>query len=484
MNPIQSTSKERSPELLTSLKAQGAIIPQSAIELERAVLGALLLEAGQLADVAMILQPEDFYDPKNEIIYSALLSMADNHRKIDLLTVSQTPQIAGKKDFLPYLAGLTQAIGSATHVIHHSRIIKQKSIARGLLSAGLEIISQANDETLDVADVLTNASTLVDKIAEMAIGGKGGRHIRQLAGEALKECEKRCTAYTNGQPTGVTTGLHDLDRLTGGWQSSQLIILAARPAMGKTALMLHLAKSAAIQGVPVCIYSLEMSDVSLANRLLLSECSIDVDNFRSGRLTSTDWQELEKAASRLEKLPIYVDDKASVTMRYIKSHSAIMAKKGKCGLIMCDYLQLADMSTGERGRSREQEVTATSAKAKGIAKELNVPFVMLSQLNRGVEGRADKKPVLSDLRESGSIEQDADIVAFIYRPAYYGTQTIPTRTKGDISSEGVGVLSIAKQRDGATGDVVFRHNPSMTKIYDFEPEQHSTSTGEAPATPF
>lgn len=492
MSLTQFTAKNRDAELLAILKEHQAIIPQSATELEGAILGALLTESSQLSNVVTTLQPEDFYDPKNETIYSAMLSMADNHQKIDLLTVSQSVLIKEAKIPIAYIAELTQKVGSASHVTEHSRIVKQKSIARGLLSAGLEIISQANNETLDVADTLTNATSLIDKIAEKAAGGKGGQHIRQLANEALRDCEKRCIAYANGRPTGVTTGLYDLDRLTGGWQPSQLIILAARPAMGKTALMLHFAKSAAKQGVPVCIYSLEMSDVSLANRLLLSECNVEVDNFRAGRLSTSEWHELEKAASSLARLPIYVDDKASVTMRYIKSHSSIMAKKGKCGLIMCDYLQLADMSTGERGRSREQEVTATSAKAKGIAKELNVPFVMLSQLNRAVEGRTDKKPVLSDLRESGSIEQDADIVALIYRPAYYGDLTITVKAKGDsksdikreISSEGIGILAVAKQRDGATGDVEFRHNPSMSKIYDKEETQYLTSTPETHAMPF
>lgn len=484
MKATQSTYKNRDPELLASLKAQGAVVPPAAVELENAILGALITEAHQLDDVVGILSPEDFYDPKNELIYSAIVAMADSRQAIDLSTIIQDPRIKEARIAANYIIGLTQAIGSASHVVAHAQIVKQKSIARELLLVGMSIASAANDDTLDVVDILNDAGQRIDKITQMTVCGRGGQHIAVIADNAIKEVERRCAAHRDGRPTGITTGLSELDKLTGGWQSSQLIVLAARPAMGKTALMLHLAKSAARQGVPVCIYSLEMSDVSLINRLLLSECDVDVDNFRSGRVSNDEFRELEAASVRISKLPIYVDDKASVTMRYIKAHSAAMAKRGKCSLIMCDYLQLADMSTGERGRSREQEVTATSAKAKGIAKELNVPFVMLSQLNRGVEGRTDKKPVLSDLRESGSIEQDADIVAFIYRPAYYGTQSIATRTRGDISSEGVGILSIAKQRDGATGDVVFRHNPSMTKIFDFEAVQYSTSINETLAMPF
>jgi replicative DNA helicase len=219
-----------------------------------------------------------------------------------------------------------------------------------------------------------------------------------------------------------------------------------------------------------------MSDISLANRLLLSECNIDADGFRAGRLTPADWKELEAAAERLGKLPIYVDDRPVVSMRHIKAHSKVMQRRGRCGLILADYLQLVDPATDKKSnRNREQEIAQSSRQAKIIAKELGVPFVLSSQLARNVEGRADKTPQLSDLRESGAIEQDADIVSFIWRPAYYGMKTIEIQGHGTISTEGVGFISVAKQRDGATGTVPFRHNLSMTKITDYRSGQTSTT---------
>jgi len=232
--------------------------------------------------------------------------------------------------------------------------------------------------------------------------------------------------------------------------------------------MLHFAKSAALNGTPVCIFSLEMSHVSLSDRLLLSECEVEVNRFRNGDLSGDDWRQLNEASAQLEKLPIHVDDNAVVSMRYIKTRCHILKKQGKCGLIMIDYLQLADTSTKERNRNREQEIAQASRQAKIIAKELDVPVVLLSQLSRECEKRADKQPQLSDLRESGAIEQDADVVGFIFRPAYYGLDRIETLKYGNISTSGLGIINIAKQRDGATGLVAFSHNPSMTKIGDFQ----------------
>lgn len=210
-----------------------------------------------------------------------------------------------------------------------------------------------------------------------------------------------------------------------------------------------------------------MSDVSLANRLLLSECDIDTDRFKFGSLNNNELISLNRAAGIIERLPIYTDDRAQVSMPYIRNHSRIMAKKGKCDIIFIDYLQLTDCASGERNRNRENEIAQASRTAKIIAKELDIPVILLSQLSRNVESRADKRPQLADLRESGAIEQDADIVSFIYRPAYYDIPTIPTKN-GSIGTEGLGILCIEKQRDGATGTVKFSHNPSMTKITDYE----------------
>lgn len=295
----------------------------------------------------------------------------------------------------------------------------EKHVGRRILEVGREITARASDTRADIDEVIDYAAGELEKIDTLFSGGRMGDHIKAYTAQALREAERRAAKAGQGEVTGITTVLTDLDRATGGWQGSQLIVLAARPAMGKTALMLHFAKAAASTGVPVCIYSLEMSGVRLSDRLMLSVADVDAEAFRGGRLTAADWQRMERAAADISRLPIYVDDNPTVSMRYIKNNSQIRASRGECGLILIDYLQLADTTDKmNRNRNREQEVAQASRQAKIIAKDMNVPVVLLSQLSRGVDGWADKCPMLSDLRESGAIEQDADIVVFLYRPAY------------------------------------------------------------------
>ena len=397
--------------------------------------------------------------------------MFDQNTPVDLYNVGKrcdgSSLFEGRTGTL-YASECTCKVGSGVNLLFQAQIIQQRYIARLLMYAGSKISTLAGDDTKDVADVLDESNKLIDKINALSCGSSAGQSLRDSLTESLKLAEQRQAAYLGGSPTGIPTGISDLNRLTGGWRGSQLIILAARPAMGKTALMLHFAKSAALNGTPVCIFSLEMSHVSLSDRLLLSECEVEVNRFRNGDLSGDDWRQLNEASAQLEKLPIHVDDNAVVSMRYIKTRCHILKKQGKCGLIMIDYLQLADTSTKERNRNREQEIAQASRQAKIIAKELDVPVVLLSQLSRECEKRADKQPQLSDLRESGAIEQDADVVGFIFRPAYYGLDRIETLKYGNISTSGLGIINIAKQRDGATGLVAFSHNPSMTKIGDFQ----------------
>ena len=397
--------------------------------------------------------------------------MFDQNTPVDLYNVGKRcdgSSLFGGRTGTLYASECTCKVGSGVNLLFQAQIIQQRYIARLLMYAGSKISTLAGDDTKDVADVLDESNKLIDKINALSCGSSAGQSLRDSLTESLKLAEQRQAAYLGGLPTGIPTGISDLNRLTGGWRGSQLIILAARPAMGKTALMLHFAKSAALNGTPVCIFSLEMSHVSLSDRLLLSECEVEVNRFRNGDLSGDDWRQLNEASAQLEKLPIHVDDNAVVSMRYIKTRCHILKKQGKCGLIMIDYLQLADTSTKERNRNREQEIAQASRQAKIIAKELDVPVVLLSQLSRECEKRADKQPQLSDLRESGAIEQDADVVGFIFRPAYYGLDKIETLKYGNISTSGLGIINIAKQRDGATGLVAFSHNPSMTKIGDFQ----------------
>lgn len=445
-------------------------IPQ-AVELEQSVIGTLIMEPDRLTEVVGMLSPESFCDDRNSFIYKTLIEMFDQNTPVDLYNVGKRcdgSSLFGGRTGTLYASECTCKVGSGVNLLFQAQIIQQRYIARLLMYAGSKISTLAGDDTKDVADVLDESNKLIDKINALSCDSSAGQSLRDSLTESLKLAEQRQAAYLGGLPTGIPTGISDLNRLTGGWRGSQLIILAARPAMGKTALMLHFAKSAALNGTPVCIFSLEMSHVSLSDRLLLSECEVEVNRFRNGDLSGDDWRQLNEASAQLEKLPIHVDDNAVVSMRYIKTRCHILKKQGKCGLIMIDYLQLADTSTKERNRNREQEIAQASRQAKIIAKELDVPVVLLSQLSRECEKRADKQPQLSDLRESGAIEQDADVVGFIFRPAYYGLDKIETLKYGNISTSGLGIINIAKQRDGATGLVAFSHNPSMTKIGDFQ----------------
>lgn len=446
-------------------------IPQ-AVELEQSVIGTLIMEPDRLTEVVGILSPESFCDDRNSFIYKTLIEMFDQNTPVDLYNVGKRcdgSSLFGGRTGTLYASECTCKVGSGVNLLFQAQIIQQRYIARLLMYAGSKISTLAGDDTKDVADVLDESNKLIDKINALSCGSSAGQSLRDSLTESLKLAEQRQAAYLGGSPTGIPTGISDLNRLTGGWRGSQLIILAARPAMGKTALMLHFAKSAALNGTPVCIFSLEMSHVSLSDRLLLSECEVEVNRFRNGDLSGDDWRQLNEASAQLEKLPIHVDDNAVVSMRYIKTRCHILKKQGKCGLIMIDYLQLADTSTKERNRNREQEIAQASRQAKIIAKELDVPVVLLSQLSRKCEerGGAYKMPMLSDLRESGAIEQDADVVGFIFRPAYYGITEWPT-SLGNVSTHEFGIINIAKQRNGGTEEVAFRHNYSMTRIVDYK----------------
>lgn len=294
---------------------------------------------------------------------------------------------------------------------------------------------------------------------------------------SLQELEHRQQAAQQGECVGIPTGLAHLDRITGGWRGGQLVVVAGRPAMGKTAVSLLFARAAAQSGIPVCYYSLEMPDVQLAGRMLVGASRVDAAAFRSGTVSSDDWRLIESGAARLRSLPLYLFDRPSVTMTQIRISSRAMQRKGRCGMVVIDYLQLIASTDDRRSGNREREVAEISRAAKLLAKELNIPVILLAQLSRKVEERADKTPLLSDLRESGAIEQDADMVIFIDRPAVYGIREFDGGKYGTISSQGVGRLTIAKNREGGTGFIPFRHNESLTSIWDFE----GVATGEQTA---
>lgn len=430
-------------------------------ETEKAVIGALLIESEAIIEVVDILKPEIFYDISLGKIYATIVNLYAENIKPDLITVTKYLIKSGELDKVggPFaLSMLSGNIASSANIVEHAQYLHQLWLARSLAVAGMRIASKSVNPTIDIADTVTDAIKMIERIAENTAYDSRVSDISSVAKQCIDSYQIRKEKAINGQKVGVTTGLSKLNCITGGWKPGQLIILAARPAMGKTALLLHFAKSAAINGTPVAIFSLEMGNVSLADRLILSESDIDSDRYRFGQLSGEEESRLCHAVDNISLLPISVDDTPSINIQQIKVRARNLQRKDRCGLILIDYLQLIDMRSANKSYNREQEVSQCSRSAKVMAKELGVPVILLSQLSRQVEGRSDKMPMLSDLRESGAIEQDADVVVFIHRPEYYNKT----------AERGFGEIRVAKQRDGATGDIRFRYNDNLTKITDYE----------------
>jgi replicative DNA helicase len=438
-------------------------LPESP-ELERAILGALILEPDKLPDVAEIVENSAFVGANNGKIYDAMLSMLERGDKIDFYTLSQRPELKDR-DMLRYFSELTSAVGSGVNVLDHARQLADTETRRRLCLFGYELAARAVSDPDGVVDWATSEITA---IADRVSRPEDIAPLSDVVRATLDDLERRQQARQAGECIGIPTGLRRLDALTGGWRGGQLVVLAGRPGTGKSATMLHFARAAAASGVPVCIFSLEMPAGQLAGRMLVGGSGVDSQAFRVGSVDTTGWSQLGQAGAELSAIPVYLNDRANITIGAIRSQCKAMHRRGRCGMVIIDYLQLLDTSTRNPNSTREREIAAASRSAKLLAKELDVPVILLSQLSRKVEERADKTPLLSDLRESGAIEQDADMVVFIDRPAMYGAQMITTTRYGLISSEGVGVLHIAKNREGATGRIYFRHNESLTRITDYE----------------
>lgn len=449
-------------------------LPESP-ELERAILGALILEPDQLSDVTEIIEISAFSDPNNGKIFSVMLSMLERGAKIDLYTLSQRPELKGG-EMLRYLSELTNAVGSGVNLLDHARQLADIEARRRLCLFGYELAARAVSDPDGVSDW---AMTEITAITDRVVRSDDITPLSDVVRATLDDLERRQQARQAGECIGIPTGLQRLDALTGGWRGGQLIVLAGRPAMGKSAIMLHFARAAAASGVPVCMFSLEMPAGQLAGRMLVGSSGINSVSFRTGDVGTDDWRKLEQAGAKLSTMAVYLNDRANININTIRSQCKAMARRGKCGMVIIDYLQLLDTSTRNASTTREREIAAASRSAKLLAKELNIPVILLSQLSRKIEERADKTPLLSDLRESGAIEQDADLVAFIDRPAMYGQTEIDAGRYGIISAEGVGLLYVAKHRDGATGCICFRHNESLTRIADYE-NTADASTDENP----
>lgn len=437
-------------------------IPPHNLEAEQAVLGALLIAPDSFATVAEILRAEDFYGDGHRDIYATLKEMAESGRPIDLLTVTEELQ---KKELLEkvggatYLATLAGAVPTAVNVGYYAEIVSEKGLLRTLIKTCTRIAAQGYEDGAE-------SETLLDEAERMLLGlgerrqTKNYRSIRELLVETLEKIEQ--LYQKKGDVTGLPTGFADLDRITSGLQPSDLILLAARPSMGKTSLGLNIAQNAAVKyEIPVGIFSLEMAGEQVVQRLLCSEALVDQQKLRTGYLSEDDWSRLLKAATRLSDAQIYIDDTPSITLLELRSKARRLKMEHGIGLLVIDYLQL--LQTGRRVENRVQEISEISRLLKSLARELDIPVLALSQLSRAVEQRGgDRRPMLSDLRESGSLEQDSDVVMFIYRDEYYNE---------DSEQKGIADIIVAKQRNGPVGTVQLAFLNEFTKFVNLEKEE-------------
>ena len=428
-------------------------LPPRDTELEEVVLGALMLEKDAYMNVCDILTPDSFYDPVNQKIYEAISTLGLNQRPIDMMTVTEQLRQNGTLKEVGgaiHITELTARVFSAANIEFHAKIIAQKHLARRLISFASEIETQAFDESNDVEELLQMAEGKLFDISQNQLK----REVTQVDPVLNQTLEQiQIAANTQTGLSGLQTGYKDLDRMTSGWQNSDLIIIAARPAMGKTAFVLSMAKNMAIDfNIPIAIFTLEMANVQLVKRLISNVADLEGEKIKSGQLSNEEWDRLNQRLRGVYGAPLYLDETPGLSITELRTKARRLVRERGVKMIMIDYLQLMTASGLKLG-SREQEVSTISRSLKGLAKELNIPIIALSQLNRSTETREDKRPVLSDLRESGAIEQDADIVCFIHRPEYY-TKSTEDAQGNDI--RGKAELIVAKHRSGAVGDVDLR----------------------------
>ena len=437
-------------------------LPPQAIELEEAVLGAIMLEKDALNEVIDILSPDSFYSDKNKNIYEAILQLFSDNDPIDLLTVTNRLRKLGKLESSGgafYVTELSAKVSSSSNIRYHSMIIAEMAIKRNLIRMASEIMSEAYSEKSEMMELVGKAEKMVLDINSGHVTSGKSKYVKQLLPEAIegiRTASKKPTGIT-----GVPSGIIALDKITGGWQNSDLVIIGARSGMGKSDLAVNLALNAAKAGVKSVIYTLEMSSIQMVNRMIAVDREIERTKLRNGKLDHEDWERLSKFSKEIAENTIVVDD-PGINHISVRSSARRLKIKEKIGLILIDYLQLIDPLV--KKKSKNEEVSEVSRNLKLMAKELNVPVIALSQLSRAVETRGgDKRPILSDLRDSGSIEQDADIVIFPYRPEYYG---FDTREDGSSTFQ-LMEIDIAKHRNGSTETVDARYLGKFGKMTDW-----------------
>lgn len=430
------------------------------IEAEQAVLGAMLLDREAVFTGGELLSPDDFYHEAHRILFQVIVDMSDRSTAVDLVTVVDELKRLGfldKVGGITYVASLGQSVPSASNVAHYARIVREKALLRGLVLAGQRIVESCYEDGSDPQQLLDQAEQMVFSLGQREIG-QGLTSVRELLSATLERLEK--LSQNKGEVTGLPT-FKDLDRILAGLQPSDLVVLAARPGMGKSSFSLNIAyRVASTFHLPVALFSLEMSKAQVAERLLAGVASIDQQRIRTGFLSEDDWTRVTRVLGPLAEVPIYIDDTASPTVLEVRAKARRLQAERGLGLIVVDYLQL--MRGHGRFDNRQQEIAQMSRGLKALARELNVPVMVLSQLNRGVEQRQDKRPIMSDLLESGAIEADADVILFLYRADYYDPET---------ERRGIAEVIVAKHRNGPVGTVELGFIPEYTSFVDLAKDE-------------
>ena len=433
-------------------------VPPQNIEAEQAVLGAMLIEKEAIARVTELLKGGDFYREAHRLIFEAMLDLYNRNEAVDMITVIE---LLKREDHLErvggiaYVTSLANSVPTAANVHYHAKIVEEKALLRQLIQTSTKIAALGYEGSEEVSQIVDQAEKMILEVSNRRIGGDF-TPIKSIVLDAFGKIEQ--LYESRGGITGLATGFKDLDRLTSGLQKSDLILVAARPSMGKTAFTLNIASNVAIrEKKAVAFFSLEMSKEQLVQRMLCAEASIDSQKLRIGELEDDDWTKLINAADRLSGAPIFIDDTAGISVLEMRSKARRLKVEHDLSLIIIDYLQLMQGSGGKGGENRQQEISEISRSLKGLARELGVPVVALSQLSRSVESRQVKKPMLSDLRESGSLEQDADIVAFLYREDYYNPDT---------ENKNITEIIVAKHRNGPVDSVQLFFHKQFTRFAD------------------
>lgn len=464
ISPTQRTPFLRKESDQNSSMIYGRVQPQ-AVPLEETVLGAIMIDKDALAIVLDILQPDSFYVPAHQEIYRVMQGLFEKAVPIDLLTVHEALKKAGVLEKIggpAYLVQLTNRVASAANIEFHARIIAQKYIQRELIHVSTRIINDSFEDTTDVFQLLDEAEQNLFEITDRNLN-RSYESLAALAVKAQKQIEQVSTKGGDGM-TGIPSGFRELDRMTSGWQKSDLIIVAARPGMGKTSFTLALARNAALEHKKaVAVFSLEMSNIQLTQRLISMEAEISSGKLRNGQLEESEWKQLHATIEKFSEVPIFIDDTPAINIFELRAKCRRLKLQYDIQLVIIDYLQLMSGGGDKKGGTREQEISTISRSLKSLAKELSIPVIALSQLSRAVETRGgNKRPQLSDLRESGAIEQDADIVTFIYRPDYY-------EMEDDINTpKGMTEIILAKHRNGAVGTVQLKFVNQFAKFTNLD----------------